>query len=165
MGLDAFVYCDCVEKNRLRIPHPFPKLLFIDVNGCPEVRTKDARKVALHDKWMEIPPCPHEQMFLQGCYLGNIALVDLVCDALRQTTKNPANKYPVLWSKVVFLGDHTGDFLNIRDVSKLKIEVEETQSISFRNQGLDESKAIVGFFRALQKLIKASLKVRKPIAF
>ena len=165
MGLDAFVYCDCVEKNRLRIPHPFPKLLFIDRNGCPEVRTRDAKKVAMHDKWVESSPCRHEQMFLEGRYLGNVGLVDLVCDALRRTTKNPAHKYPVLWSKVVYSGTHTGDFLNVRDVSKLKAEVGQLHATNFKEQGVEESKAIVGFLSALQKLIKASLKVRKPIAF
>jgi hypothetical protein len=165
MGLDAFVYCDCVEKNRLRTAHPFPDLLYICKNGSPEIRTKDTRIVTLHDEWMESSACRHKQMFLEGCYLGNVGLVELVFNALKKTTKNPANKYPVLWSKVVYSGTHTGDFLNLRDVSRLKVEVEEIQSISFRNQGLEESKAIVGFFRALQKLVKASLKVRKPIAF
>ncbi len=29
MGLDASVYCDCVETGRLHTPHPLPHLLFI----------------------------------------------------------------------------------------------------------------------------------------
>lgn len=50
MGLDALVYCDCVEKGRLRIPHPFPKLLYTEENGSPEIKSKDPKKIAAHEK-------------------------------------------------------------------------------------------------------------------
>jgi hypothetical protein len=38
MGLDAVVFCDCVETNRLKVPHPFPKLLYVESHGSPKTR-------------------------------------------------------------------------------------------------------------------------------
>ena len=36
MGLDAVVFCDCVEKNRLKSPHPFPIFYIFPPNGSPK---------------------------------------------------------------------------------------------------------------------------------
>ena len=44
MGLDAVVFCDCVEKNRLKSPHPYPGLLYISPNGSPEIRSRSSAK-------------------------------------------------------------------------------------------------------------------------
>ena len=71
MGLDATVFCDCVERGRLTVPHPYPGLLYIASNGSPEIRTKDPAKVEKHDQWIDLPPCKHEQMRVDGCDLGN----------------------------------------------------------------------------------------------
>src|ERR1035441_4040137 len=71
MGLDAVVFCDCVEKGCLTVSHPYPRLLYIASNGSPEIRSKDPVKVDEHDKWMNLPPCEHEAMMLGGCNLGN----------------------------------------------------------------------------------------------
>ena len=66
------VFCDCVEKGCLAVPHPYPRLLYIAVNGSPDIRSKDPVKVDEHDKWMDLPPCKHQQMILDGCELGNM---------------------------------------------------------------------------------------------
>jgi hypothetical protein len=56
MGLDAMVFCNCVEKGRLTVPHPYPRMLYIASNGSPGVRSKDPVKVEAHDNWMDLPP-------------------------------------------------------------------------------------------------------------
>ena len=44
MGLDALVYCNCIEEKRLRTPHILPRLLYIQRGGNLWVRTKDEAK-------------------------------------------------------------------------------------------------------------------------
>jgi len=68
MGLDAVVFCDCVEKGRLMVQHPYPRLLYIARNGSPEIRSKDPGKVDEHDKWMDLrhAPCYWEKYFIAG---------------------------------------------------------------------------------------------------
>lgn len=41
MGLDACVYCDCVERGKLQTLHPYPELLFVTESGRPEVNSDD----------------------------------------------------------------------------------------------------------------------------
>jgi hypothetical protein len=33
MGLDAIVFCNCVEKGKLKKQHPYPDLLYIAADG------------------------------------------------------------------------------------------------------------------------------------
>ena len=66
MGLDAVVFCNCVEMKRLKVPHPFPKLLYVESNGSPEIRSQNRAKVDRHDEWMALPPCRHRDMLVAG---------------------------------------------------------------------------------------------------
>lgn len=45
MGLDAVVFWDCVETKGLKVPHPFPKLLYVESNGSPEIHSKNPAKI------------------------------------------------------------------------------------------------------------------------
>lgn len=113
MGLDAVVFCDCVEKKRLKVPHPYPRLLYISPNGSPEIRSKDPEEIERHDEWMELPPCEHEAMMLGGCVLGNMSLVERVRDALGEALKPPLPRCSVLLGRVLYCGTHTRGHLTI----------------------------------------------------
>ena len=66
MGLDATVFCNCVEKGRLEVPHPFPERLYIDEDGRPEIRVDDLPYQSVlsldeaHYAWLQSPPCKHQ---------------------------------------------------------------------------------------------------------
>ncbi len=122
MGLDAFVYCDCIEKKRLRIPHPFPRLLHIYPSGAPDIRSRDEAKIQLHDECVASRPCEHEDLMLAGCYLGNASSIELIRTVISAAERQPCRKHPVLWSKVIYCGTHTGDWLNLAEVRRLKAE-------------------------------------------
>jgi len=107
MGLDALVFCDCVEKKRLRIPHPYPRLLYVRSNGSPDIRSKNLAKLEKHDEWMELPPCKHDSMMVGGSCLGNIGLVDHVSSVLLAVLRPPLPTCPVLLGKVLYDGGHT----------------------------------------------------------
>ena len=41
MGLDAFVFCNCYEKGKLREPPPRPGLVFVTENGSLDCKSDD----------------------------------------------------------------------------------------------------------------------------
>jgi hypothetical protein len=167
MGLDAVVFCDCVETNRLKVPHPFPKLLFLESNGSPEIRSKNSSKVNKHDEWMALPPCQHKDMMIAGCYVGNMTLVERVYNTLEAVLKPPLPRCPVLLKKVLYCGTHTGDYLTLAQVRKLAVELQQLKQLDLEKT--DVSSTDLRFIRSvaakLRRLTKIALETKKPIAF
>jgi hypothetical protein len=163
MGLDAFVYCDCLEKKRLKTPHPFPKLLIILPDGSPDIRSKDPKKQEMHDHWMEKQACRHEQCMLAGEYLGNIGWIDLIWKEIEKISQRSGHQFPVLCDQVIYCGSHTGDYLSLKDVRRLEKEIAILRKRDVAKTG--PTKRLKEFLSKLEKIVKASLKVGKPIAF
>ena len=104
MGLDALVYCNCIEEKRLRTPHPLPRPLYIQRDGNRWVRTKDEAKRQPHGDWIAGAPCEHPGMVIANCTLGNVAMIDFVRKVISGTERDPGSQYPVFWSKVIYSG-------------------------------------------------------------
>ena len=165
MGLDANVFCDCVEKNRLTTPYPYPRLLSIAPNGSPKIRSRDPRKIADHDDWMNRPPCRHEQMILAGCSVGTAGFVSGLRDAL--SAGATARLCPTLLKKVLFSGTHCGDYLTVRDVRRLADELDRIRQLNPAALAVAprDRRQMIASLERLGRLAAAALKVRKPIAF
>lgn len=160
MSLTATVYCDCVEHNRLRIPHPLPELLFIDESGYPNLRSADFEQVVLHDQWEAQNPCLHTRFRLVEYWLGNVAAIGLIRHRIEELSESTATPYRILRSKVVYSGSHSGDFLTTNEVVQLRDELCSLQEvISLKDAQLNES------LRKLQDLVNKSMSIGKPIAF
>ena len=162
MSLNAIVYCDCTEKGRLAIPHPCPDLLFIDERGAPDISSDDPRDIEAHDRWESLRPCEHEHFWLMERWLGNASLIRTMRALLSQHSKDPAREYPVLWSKVIYDGSHSGDFLTSDAVQLLTDEVDHLKRIE--NHRVDTT-ALIELLRKLEELVQASKSVNKPISF
>ena len=167
MGLDAVVFCDCVEMGCLTAPHPYPRLLHIASNGSPEIRSKDPAKVDAHDKWMDLPPCKHEQMMLDGCDLGNAWFVSHLHGALSGVLMKRGQACPVLLGKVLYSGTHAGDHLTVRDVQRLSHELDRLKGVPLSSAALsgEDARQIALAIKELRRLVKTALAVNKPIAF
>ena len=166
MGLDAMVFCDCVEKGRLTVPHPYPRLLYIDDNGSPEIRSKDPVEIDEHDKWMDLPPCEHEQMMLDDDYLGNAGHISRLYEILSGVAAGHARAFPVLLGKVLYSGTHCGDHLTIRDVRGLSSELDRLEKMHLPTAlPPEDALQIASTASMLRRLVKAALTATKPIAF
>jgi hypothetical protein len=167
MGLDAVVFCDCVETNRLKVPHPFPKLLYVESNGSLEISSKSPAKIDKHDEWMNLPPCQHEGMTVAGFYIGNMTLVLRVYNALESVLRPPRPRCPVLLEKVLYSGTHTGDYLTLAQVRKLAVELQQLKELDLEKTHV--SSTDLRFIRSvaakLRRLTKVALETKKPIAF
>lgn len=162
MSLNAVVYCDCVEKGRLRTPHPRPELLFIDERGAPDISSNDPRDIEAHDRWESLGPCQHRQFWLIERWLGDISLIGSIRDLISHLSSDPAQEYPVLWSKVIYDGSHSGDFVPSNAVPQLSDEVDRLKRIE--KHQVDKT-ALLELLRKLEELVQASGSVHKPISF
>jgi len=166
MGLDAAVFCDCVEKGCLTVPHPYPRLLYIASNGSPEIRSKDPIKIDEHDKWMNLPPCEHEDMMLDGCELGNAGSIAHLYKILSGALTKPKQTHSVLLRKVLYDGTHCGDHLTIMDVRRLESELDRLEKMEPWTALLrEDAKQLASATGMLRRLVKTALAVNKPIAF
>ncbi len=167
MGLDAVVFCDCVETEKLKVPHPFPYLLHISRNGSPDIRSKDAAKIAAHDAWVTLPPCKHGEMMVDGCSLGNASGVGVIYDVLSRAQKSFRIPLPILLNKVFYSGTHCGDFLTLAQVGKLDVELKRPRQLKLTELGIatNDAKWIADTVASLVRLVKVAQKVGKPIAF
>lgn len=161
MSLNAIVYCDCVERQRLRVPHPLPELLFIDDTGYPNIRSNNPHDEDLHDQWEAQNPCSHEHFHLVEHWLGNVASVGEIRKKLEELSENPLVEYPVLASKVIHNGSHSGDYLGGDEVISLRDEIARLRRVKAGVAGNPWDDLL----SKLENLAGASLSVRKPISF
>ena len=166
MGLDAVVFCDCVERGRLTVPHPYPRLLYISDNGSPEIRSKDPEEIDEHDKWMGLPPCEHEQMMLDSDHLGNAGHISRLHEILSGFATGRERACPVLLEKVLYSGTHCGDHLSVRDVRRLSSELNQLEKMKPpRALAHEDELHIASAIGLLRRLVNAALAAHKPIAF
>ena len=159
MGLDAFVYCDCYEKGKLKTQPPDPELVYVDKNGRVDCRNCSDEQLDSFDLWVESQPCEHEEFTLADCYVGNAWLVRQFHEVLVREHW----KFPVILFKVLYNGTHTGDAVYRDDI--LCIEKELNELKKFKCDDPEMNEWLRDFRKGLSLVVKAALKVDKPIVF
>jgi hypothetical protein len=167
MGLDAVVFCNCVEAKKLKVPHPFPRLLYAMKNGRPAIRSVDSAKIAKHVAWTELLPCKHADMMVDGCSLGAAGGVGVIYATLSSAQKPLNTNLPILLNKVFYSGTHCMDFLTLTQIRKLDVELKQIRKLKLTDLGFEPSdvKWVSVIFVNLARLVKVAQKVGKPIAF
>ncbi len=161
MGLDACVYCDCFEKDRLWEPPPRNIALQVEEDGAvwPEKDDGSDESFFAFDKWRRERACEHPGCVLLHHRLGNISLIGLV----RSELQREAARFSILLGKVVYNGSHAGDHLSVETIELLRVELEELASFKCGKRKSDPY--IAEFRRQMNELVSAALFVRKPISF
>jgi len=167
MGLDAVVFCNCVEEEKLKVPHPFPTLLKISKDGRPYIRSRDIRKIEAHDTWMALPPCGHDDMMVDGCSLGNAGGVDVIFAVILKAQTISRRKLPILLNRVFYSGTHCGDFLTVEQLKKLDLELKVLRGLKSGDLGIagSDAKWMKEVFDGLASLVRVALRISKPIVF
>ena len=183
MSLNACVYCDCLEKGRLKKSLPRDLTIEVGGDGRPAV-IKNRDRVQSSDPFWEELACEHAGHVLISHVLGDIGLLS----TLRTELKREPGEFPVLLGKVVYDGTHTGDWLNLDDIGSLKAELEKLSRFKCAGEipGTFVARMVEGTFqfdrgayttageadarmadfrKQMSELVDAALAVRKPISF
>ena len=102
----------------------------------------------------------HEHFRLVEHWLGNVAsIIGELRRKLEQVSENYRSEYPILTTKVIYNGSHSGDFLVGEEVVRLRDEIARLRKVetAVGDSPRDD------LFSKLEDLIEASLKVSKPI--
>jgi hypothetical protein len=94
-------------------------------------------------------------------WLGNVASVGEIRQKLEKLSENSLVEYPVLASKVIYNGSHTGDYLGGDEVIRLRDEIARLRKVEAGMEG-DPWDDLLS---KLEDLVGAALSVRKPISF
>jgi hypothetical protein len=158
MGLDATVYCDCMERGRLRTP-PRPEWqVYIDESGARFPKTSGLEEDLAFDRW-NVTACSHEDGVLLHHWLGNMSAVGLI----RATLADLQETFPLILSKVVHSGTHCGDHLPTGSLPQLAVEVQALSSV--RPAKPLAAEWLRDFEKKMTELLAAANSVGKPISF
>src|SRR5262245_31809123 len=159
MGLDAHVCCDCFERNRLHSAPPPGCNLSVRSDGSL-LCGSDGLKVQIDfDVWQYSQACDHKGGYLVAKYLGNIALVAF----LREELGRSRERFPIILSRVVHNGTHSGDYIAAAEVSQLATEIEALIDVHCPDP--ENEKLVREFEIQMQDLVSAAVRVGKPIVF
>lgn len=159
MGLEATVYCNCFETERLNEPPPYPEQISIASDGSLNFGRDDLDITLALDRWLRNRACLHRNGILLQQPIGNQALIAF----LRTELSREADKFPVLLKQVLYNGVHCGDYLSLDDVVRLRSELVSLES--FVCSESRDREFVESFRRQMRELADASLSVSKPISF
>jgi len=169
MALDAYVCCDCIEKGRIRAPHPFPERLCIGADGSPDVWTEDlssdeeCEMFDTHWAWQWAEACEHPRCHLVEHRLGNISLIASLRGVVARLATE--GEWPILRQKVIYSGIHCADWLSREKVELLALELGEVPERDWAPLNKKEALWLRVFLEQMEELIAASRIVNKPIVF
>lgn len=193
MSVHAKVYCDCVETKKINPIPVFYNNISIEPNGEPYV-SDEIHKSEDYQTWYHAHPCPHRDFWLVHHRLGHILQIVFLCNMLKLFSNDPEHEYPILTLKVLTDGTHCADFLTVEEVKSLNNELESIKNKPRPSKFISKNNFKIYFhdrFNLLLKgkiptnltfekwhlemfdefvsqmteLVKAALKVNKPIVF
>jgi hypothetical protein len=159
MGLDAAVYCDCFENGRLKGPPPPGCRLEVAHDGCLLCGSDNLDVQLAFDQWHLKCACEHANGILVHHRFGNIALVA----ALRAELARFPDQFPLLLSRVVYNGIHSGDFIEVQNLPLLLLEAGKLTEIHSENPDTEEFLRV--FEMQMAELVQCALDVGKPVTF
>lgn len=144
MGLDAVVY-----KNRTNV--------LIDV-PIDHIRVDEDRGEVYIDPETENFSYPRDTFVAYETRLGNVAMIDAIREAALSVISNPNS---ILLSKVLYSGTHSGDWVPVSDLPRLKDEIEQLsrEAHGTREEGLNS------FIEEMKRLIAAAEVQGNPLVF
>lgn len=159
MGLDASVWCDCFERNRLRSSPPAGCHLSVGKDGSLDCGSDDLDVQLAFDQWQQLEACEHEDGYLLSHYIGNIALVA----SLRAELGRWPDQFPMLLSRVIYNGVHAGDYIPAEQVSQLLPELAKLADVHCTEPDMEQF--MRRFELQMRELVDAALRVEKAIVF
>lgn len=159
MKLQAYVFCDCYEQDRVKRPPPNPELVKTLSNGdltCYQRATPAQHAAFL--AW-RTHACCHPEGVVTGGDLG----LRLPLQILRDALAPHRHSFPILLRKILECKPQTQTSrLTLKQVEKLQAELTCLKTFRVADRNIDrELRCLLG---RLKHLVRAAFKFRKPIA-
>jgi hypothetical protein len=133
--------------------------LSVGADGSLLCGSDDVKVQLAFDSWQHSQACRHQDGYLVVHYIGNIALVAF----LRGELGRWPDRFPLVLSRVVYNGIHSGDFIPAAEVDQLVPEVEALAQVHCPDP--EDEKFMRAFEAQLWNLLTAARRVGKPIVF
>lgn len=157
MGLDATVYCNCSELQKLNEAPPCQSVFVAD-DGSLDCGSEELNVLLAFDRW-RLSACDHPNGILLHHRIGNMAQAGLLRSEL---SRDPA-AFPILLTKVLYSGTHAGDYLLPNDLGELAYELERLGWLVCSTPANHEYVSL--FRKQIGELVEAAVGVGKPISF
>lgn len=158
MPLDAFVHCDCFEKNNLRCDPPGDVEVKVEPSGELSCVAADEQGWASFHAWKRHKACLHYGMILLRHRLGTEAQID----TLRQEIKRQPTPLPILLQNVLYSSTHTCDWIPSSLIPHLS---EEIRLLEPKHADAAAADILQLFKIHMAELIIAAQHTGKPICF
>ena len=156
MALDAFVYCDCFEKENLRCGPPGQVQLKVAPTGEVTCIAPSDHAWFSFVSWRQSKACTHPAMILKHHRLGT---ADQIIP-MRQQLANKENQFPILLQNILYSDTHTCDWIPLRLLPQLTDELKHLDP-----PATPPGEALRHLKIQLAELIIAAQMANKPICF
>lgn len=157
MALDAFVYCDCFEKDNLRSNPPGGLKLKVAPNGDVTCDAPTDHQWFAFSAWKQEKACTHQGMILKHHRLGTATILDPLRAELEKTDPE---RFPILLENILYSSTHTCDWIPLRALPQLTEELSQLDCQTVRS-----AEALRHLKIQLAELVIAAQMAHKPICF
>jgi len=148
MGIDALVFCDCLETGSLRkAPRPEWQV-YVQADGCRDSASSEHHHQAAFGHWHETA-CVHDYGILMHRRLEMAALLQPCLQTLHDLS-------PVL-RRILSLSGEEPKCLDVAEVKRLAVELQQWRSSAPAD--------VLPLLDELDALAATALRVGKPLAF
>jgi hypothetical protein len=156
--LQAYVFCDCYEQERLKHQPPKPEIVTVLPNGDLGYYRATREQHAAFVAWRS-HACRHPEGVVTGGQLGR----SLSRQVLHRAMTPHAHAFPLFVRKVLGCKPHTrNSHLTLKQVQKLQVELTRLKNFHLHDRKPDRE--LRDYYGQIKLLVRAALKYQKPIA-
>jgi len=158
MELQAYVFCDCYERDRLKRPPPNPEIIAVLPNGDLGYSRATRKQHTDFVAWRS-HACRHPEGVVTGGELGH----KLSRKVLHRAMSPHKRAFPLFVQKILGCKPHThNSHLTTKQVEKLQTELVRLKGFYLPEPKLDLE--LRWYYNQVKQLVRAAVKIHKPIA-
>ena len=156
--LQAYVFCDCYERSRLKHLPPNPEIVTVLPNGDLGYINATRKQHADFVAWRS-HACRHPEGVVTGGELGQ----KLSRKVLHRAMSPHKRAFPLFVQKMLGCKPHTrNSHLTTKQVEKLQSELVRLKDFYLPEPKLDQE--LRWYYGQMKQLVRAATKIHKPIA-
>ncbi len=158
MKLQAYVFCGCYERGRVKRPPPNPEIVDVFTNGDVGCHQPTPAQYQAFLKW-RYRACHHRDGLITGGLLGHRLPIKVMHKAMLPHRRT----FPLFLSKVLGCKPKTRfSHLTLKQADQLRVELATMKKFHLSDRKCDKELRYYG--GQMRKLVRAALKFQQPIA-